>query len=250
MFGATTDHQDSRPEYSATSFDSEFEHPGNIPVLRKSMTCAMEDAMKRIFVLLLLSALLFSCAKSAPKVLLYVRDGSADLEYMLKMEAGVMKDLLEKSGFKVVVATVSGSKLSAGSASLQPDLKLTDVDVAGYAGFIIPCMAAGDTADPKIAPEAVDLVKKAIAAGKPVAAQFGGVSVLAQAGLLKGKKYAFMEQGSGPMFDGAVYGGAGVVKDGLVLTSGVCPYMARARSIKAGTEELTQALVEAINAKK
>jgi putative intracellular protease/amidase len=205
--------------------------------------------MKRVLGLLLLSTFIFSCAKSTPKVLLFIRDGSADLEYMLKMEAGIMKDVLERSGFKVVIVTVSGSALSAGSMQIQPDLKLVDVNVADYAGFIIPCMAAGDLNDPKIPAESVDLVRRAISAGKPVAAQLGGVWALAQAGLLKGKKYARIEQGPSPVFDGAIYSGTGVVKDGLVVTSGICPYMARAGKTKDGTEELTLALVETMKAK-
>jgi protease I len=174
--------------------------------------------MKRIFALLLLSTFVFSCAKSTPKVLLFIRDGSADLEYMLKTEATVMKDVLERSGFKVVIATLNGSALSAGSMKIQPDLKLVDANVADYAGFIIPCMAAGDLKDPKIPSESVDLVKRAISAGKPVAAQLGGVWALAQAGLLKGRKYASTEPAPSPVFDGAIYSGTGVVKDGIVLT--------------------------------
>ena len=205
--------------------------------------------MKRLFALLLLSTFVFSCTKSTPKVLLFIRDGSADLEYMLKTEVGVMKDVLQRSGFRVAIATLNGSALSAGSVKMQPDLKLVDVNVADYAGFIIPCMAAGDLKDPKIPPESVDLVRKAISAGKPVAAQLGGVSALAQAGLLRGKKYASIEHGPSPAFDGAIYSGTGVVKDGLILTSGICPSMARARKLKDGTEELTLALVEAMKAK-
>jgi hypothetical protein len=88
-----------------------------------------------------------------------------------------------------------------------------------------------------------------VSAGKPVAAQLGGVSALAQAGLLRGKKYASIEQGPSPAFGGAIYSGTGVVKDGLILTSGICPYMARARKLKDGTEELTLALVETMKAK-
>jgi len=58
---------------------------------------------------------LVSCAKNTPKVLLFIRDGPADLEYMLQKEVGVMKETLENSGFKVAIATLDGSTLSAGS---------------------------------------------------------------------------------------------------------------------------------------
>ena len=60
--------------------------------------------------------------------------------------------------------------------------------VADYAGFIMPCMAVGLFPGPPVAPEAVAIVKQAVAEGKPVAAQFGSVIILAQAGVLKGKK--------------------------------------------------------------
>ena len=74
--------------------------------------------------------------------------------------------------------------------------------------------------------------------------------VLASAGLLKGKKYAFAAQEESPLFAGATYGGTGVVRDGLVITSAFCPYMARMLKAKDGTEQLTLALVEAMKGKK
>ena len=206
--------------------------------------------MKRFFVALILSILIASCAKSTPRVLLFIRNGSPDLEYMLKREVGVMKDILERSGFKVDVATLDGSNLSAGSINLQPDLKLATVNVAAYAGFIMPCMAAGTLGGQYISGESCALAKKAISAGKPVAAQLGAVWTLAQAGLLKGKKYAYTEEQQYPYFAGATYSGTGVVRDGLILTSGICPYMARERNTNDGTEQLTLALVEAMKGSK
>ena len=206
--------------------------------------------MKRLFIAALLSAFIISCARSSPKVLLFVRDGSVDLEYMLKKEVAVMKDTLERSGFKVVIATFDGSNFSAGSARMKTDIKLADVNVADYAGFILPCMAAGDSSDMKIPPESVALVRKAISAGKPVAAQTGSVWSLAEAGALKGKKYASTAEQKTPNFSGAIYSGTGVVRDGLVLTSALCPYMARVRKVNDGTEQLALALVDAIKGKK
>src|SRR3989337_20112 len=113
-------------------------------------------------------------SRKQQKVLLFIRDGSIDLEYMLKNEAGVIKETLETAGFKVEIATPTGKTISAGSVSLKPDLKITDVSVQQYAGFILPCMAVDDS---KIQPseEAVRMVKEAIAADKPVAAQLGSI---------------------------------------------------------------------------
>jgi putative intracellular protease/amidase len=206
--------------------------------------------MKRLFVLLALSAFIVSCSKNAPAVLLFVRDGSPDLEFMLKKEVAVMKDTLERSGIRVVVATSDGSSFTAGSAKVKADMKLADVNVADYAGFVLPCMAAGNFYNnSQISAESVALVKKAISAGKPVAAQTGSVGVLAEAGLLKGKKYAMALEAKNPSLEGAIYSGTGVVRDGLILTSGICPYMARQRKATDGTEQLTLALIAAIKGK-
>ncbi len=205
--------------------------------------------MKRFLFLLALCTFAASCAKPTPTVLMFIRNGSGDLEYMLKNEVGVMKNTLERSGIKVVVATLDGSSLSAGPVRVQTDLKLADVNVADYAGFILPCMAAGVSLDnPNISAESVELVKRAISAGKPVAAQTGSVVALAQAGVLKGKKFAQLTEPNN--LAGAIYSGTGVVRDGLVITSGICPNMARTMKKPDGTEQLTLVLVEAIKGKK
>ena len=161
--------------------------------------------MKRLFVLLALSTFIVSCSKNTPAVLMFVRDGSPDLEFMLKKEVSVIKDTLERSGIRVVVATSDGSSFSAGSVKIKADMKLADVKVADYSGFILPCMAAGSFyVSSNVSSEPVALVKSAISAGKPVAAQTGSVSVLAEAGVLKGKKYAEPLEVKMPSFAGAV----------------------------------------------
>ena len=209
--------------------------------------------MKRLFILLLLTTVFTSCVKDTPKVLLYIRgDGlkSYDLELMLTKEVAVMKEILEQSGFEVAVATVSGELIVADSTSLKPDLKLDEVNIADYAGFILPCMADSGS----VAPEAVTMVRKAAAEGKPVAAQLIPVAkVLAEAGLLIGKKYAFADEenvnaSTFPVLKSGVYSGTGIVEDGNIITSGVCPFLARMRGRQDGTPELTQTLIEAIRA--
>lgn len=183
-------------------------------------------------------------------VLLFMRSGSADLEYMLKNEVMVMKDTLEKSGFKVVVATLDGSDLSAGSTTVKADIKLAEAKAADYAGFILPCMMVASYPEPEVSPEALNLVKEMVAAGKPVAAQTGSLWTLAKAGLLKGKKYAYPFAEKSPRFEGAIFGGTGVVRDGIILTSGLCPQMARTMKADDGTKGLALALAEAMKAKK
>jgi putative intracellular protease/amidase len=207
--------------------------------------------MKRLLIGILLCAFTLPCAfaPNTPKVLLFMRNAqkSGDLEYMLKKEVGVMKDTLEKSGYKVVVATLDGASVTAGSTTVTADIKLADANVADYAGFILPCLAVPSyPAPPEVSPEAITLVKRAIAAGKPVAEQTGSIWTLAEAGLLKGKKYAYAFEEKSPFFAGATFAGTGVVRDGLILTSGICPYMSLKMKIKDGTEQLALALAAAM----
>ena len=191
-------------------------------------------------------------AEPTSKVLLIPREGnSGDLELMLTKEVGVMVAMLENAGFEVEVATASGTPLVSNNATLKPDLKLADVKVADYVGFIVACMAVGIFPTPPQPPEAVAIVKQAAAQGKPVAAQGGGVQILAEAGILKGKRYAFCEDPLNPRFGpnkdtrfaGATYSGIDVVQDGNIITSGVDPYGGRMWDIPDGTAKLTQLLI-------
>jgi putative intracellular protease/amidase len=206
--------------------------------------------MKKIFTLTLLTLVMAFMSISglhsqeSNKVLLIIRDGSPDLEFMLKEEVGVMKETLEAAGFKVDIATLTGEPISAGSVKLKPDLKLNDVSVRDYDGFILPCMATDPDVASPIPDEIIMLVKGVT--NKPIAAQLGAVQILAKAGLLKDKKYASAIEFDYPYFEGSVLTGTGVVRDGYIITSGICPFMARRDEIKDGTEELANALVKAI----
>ena len=192
-------------------------------------------------------------SEGRPKVLLIPREGySADLEYMLWKEVWPMRFMLMRAGFKVEVATASGFRIISPGRDLEPDLRLDEVKVADYVGFIMPCMAVGGIPGPPVAPEAVAIVKQAVAEGKPVAAQFGSVVILAQAGILKGKKYAFFSDPLKPTprrkftdsrFADAIYSGRGVVQDGNIITSGTCPFLAKVFGAPDGTSKLTQTFI-------
>lgn len=182
-------------------------------------------------------------SQESNKVLLIIRDGSGDLEFMLKKEVKIMKETIEKAGFKVEIATLSGEPISVGSVRLKPDLKISDVSVQDYEGFILPCLAVDDRVVPP-QKEIVTLIKEV--EDKPIAAQLGSIKILAKAGLLKDKKYASAIEFSDPYFESSTLSGAGVVKDGNIITSGICPFMARRDEIQDGTEELAIALVKAI----
>ena len=212
--------------------------------------------IKAVFLALVVLLTLASCGKGEepPKVLLFIRTGSYDLEFMLAEEVGVMTELLEQSGFQVVVATLSGNPIEKDSTNLRPDLGLDDVIVADYAGFILPCMSVNYAYHPEAA---VAMVKTAAAEGKPVAAQHSSILTLAKAGLLVDKKFAFAtsppytEDHFLSLKDG-IHSGTGVVQDGNMITSGLCPYEARdaGKQGGGGTEELTRALIAAMEAKR
>ena len=195
-------------------------------------------------VLALCLVLVPGCAKSEPKqVLMILFEKSEDINYMLTNEAGVMKDMLTKAGFKVVAASDTGQLLGSGDTTFKPDLKIADVKVADYVGVIDPCMARSDGV--ATSPEALALIKDAVAQGKVVAAQLGGVFDLYQVGVLEGKQYAFVDDPS-EYWTGSIYKGDGVVQDGKIITGGVCPFMARDTGKKDTTVELTQKFIAAL----
>ncbi len=174
------------------------------------------------------------------KVLVIVKENSSELELMLTKEVAVITDTLEQSGFEAVVASASEQPMVTAATTITPDLKLKDVKVVDYAGFIIPCMMAPE--DPNVAA----IVKEAVAGGKPVAAQVSSVLILAEAGVLSGKKYAFMTEeraAEHSTLKDAMYSGHGVVQDGKIITSGVCPFGAKRRGLQDGTTELTKVLI-------
>jgi putative intracellular protease/amidase len=198
-----------------------------------------------------LISILISCNKEVPKVLLFIEDNSGNLGYMLTHEVGKMSELLKQSGFEVTIATISGEILKADSITVTPDFKLSEVNINDYAGFIMPCMATGDSI---VTLGEIDFVKKVVSEGKPIAAQLGAVLILAKAGVLNGKKFTFAEEKDNnanlyPEFASGIYSGKGVVQDGIIITSGTCPMMAKILGYQDGTAELTQKLIEEIKAR-
>ena len=190
-----------------------------------------------------------AAAQDLKVLLIAEQDSSLDLEYMLAKEVGVMTEMLEEAGFEVMVATASGQPLAAETTTLDPAYKFAEVKTGEYAGFILPCMAV-EHSEP-IEPELAAILREAVELGTPVAAQFGGIYRLAQAGVMSGKQFAHIEEyAENPELKDAVYSGShGIVKDGNVITSGVCPYAAREYDLPDGTTELTQTLITEMKAR-
>ena len=199
----------------------------------------MATRMVTVTLALALALASSAAARQGGKILMIVsEDESADLELMLTKEVGVMRTLLEQAGFEVVVATATKRPLTAGSARLQPDLKLADVVANDYKALIMPCMA---TMEGTLSREADTLIRQMAAARKPIAAQTGSVALLADAGVLSGKKYALADRF--PDLPDGVRSGDGIVRDGGIITSGICPYMATKSERPDGTSKLTEALI-------
>ena len=111
---------------------------------------------------------------------------------------------------------------------------------------------------PAVSPEAMTIVQKALSNGKPVAANGNAPVVLAEAGVLKGKKYSFIRDPlqateklpfTFPAFQGAIYSGIGLVQDGLIITSGICPTIEKVSGMENGTVKLTKAFIVAVQKK-
>ena len=115
--------------------------------------------------------------------------------------------------------------------------------VADYVGFVVPCLAI--SANSPLNPEIASIVQEAVAQGKPVAAQTSSVIMLGKAGVLSGKKYAYVVEWAGDesYVEGAEYGGSGIVHDGKIITSGVCPFAAQGRGLPDGTTDFVEALI-------
>ncbi len=201
-------------------------------------------AMKRasLILLLVVSLVLSICVSQKPmsagssnKVLLILRErlDSADKQYLGTNEAVMMKSMLEEAGFTVVIASASGRTFLVEDITLESDLTLAEVKIADYAGFIIPCLALGTSV---VKPEEVAIAKQIVAEGKPVAAQRKGVLILAESGVLAGKRYSYKHD---ILSAEGIYSGKGVVQDGKIITSAYCPYHGSLDQ----TVELTQALI-------
>jgi putative intracellular protease/amidase len=225
------------------------------------------QAMRKICVLMMAviiaGGILFplqTFGQSDRRVLMIPREGtSGDLDMAIKMEVGVMLKLFKDAGFQVDIATPSGEPYIGRYGKIEKVQKLSKIKMDNYAGIILVCMAMGAFPGPSVSSETVAIVKEALNTGKPVAATSSASTILAEAGLLNGKKYAYYRDPletdaswslTDQRYKDGIYSGKGVVQDGKIITSGVCPVMA---AYTAGmddcTTEITQKFIVAIGPK-
>jgi hypothetical protein len=194
------------------------------------------------------AAVVVANAEDSPKVFMFVRDGSRDLELMLSQEVGVMTRMIEDAGYSVDIATTSGEPMTIGTITLTPTISLADVEVNDYVGVILPCMAPerGSTMPAKVA----TIIEQAVLQGKPIAASRGSVVELAMAGGIDDRQYAFaaaVDVDKRPEFARGTFLGTGVVRDTNISTSGICPLAARSLDLPDGTVGLTQSFIESLS---
>jgi hypothetical protein len=200
--------------------------------------------MKRSMLKKLLAAVVFStvllsgCARE-PKILLVMRGVPHDPEYCRTRELEVMTRLVEEAGLQVVVAASEEVASLCAGVGLKTDLLLADVKVSDYAGFLLPDM---DTSYAGVDIPILELLRRAAARGKPIAAQHQAVTILSSAGLLEGKHYAYPIA----VFPEGICDGRGVVQDGLIITSSIDPTKAEREGRPDYTAELTRRLIAAV----
>lgn len=126
-------------------------------------------------------------------------------------------DLLRRAGAEVVVASLHGDELVTGRSgiSLKADLALTDVETEEFDLLVIPGGPGvqGLRADGRPA----QLAREFFERNKIVSAICAGPTVLADAGLLAGRKYTSHFSVKGELGESLVE--EKVVRDGLVVTS-------------------------------
>lgn len=129
-----------------------------------------------------------TASASPEKVLVFVRDGSEGIGYMLRKEVEPMLALLKAAGLDPVVSSLPGKSFDGGGRHLDAAFPISAANVGDYAGVLLPCVAAGV---PHSTPaEVARILREAASAGKPIAAQDGAVIFFDGAGLLDGRRYA------------------------------------------------------------
>jgi hypothetical protein len=131
---------------------------------------------------------------------------------------------------------------------LEPDVIFQVVRLRDYQGMIIPRLCRGSLASGwHGSGDEINLVRHAVAAGMPVAAQKGAIIIL---GVLEGRKYAdkFDSSASNRAFQGAIYSGTGVVQDGSIITSSYCATSAKRYGYENGTKEMMRLFIAAVKA--
>lgn len=146
------------------------------------------------------------------KILMIIApEGYQDIEYETP------KRILTKAGHEVITASTKEIAKGSLGGETKVDLLLDQVSPADYAGVIFiggPGSHAYFNHEP-----ALKLAKDFYKTGKITAAICAAPSILANAGILKGKTVtSFPEQRKNLENNGAIHTGSAVERDGLIIT--------------------------------
>lgn len=146
-----------------------------------------------------------------PRVLCLLFPGFEEIETLAPV------DLLRRAGADVVLASVTGDRLVTGRSqvTVQADAALADVAEQAFDLLVVP--GGPGVKALRAQGRAAELVRRFARAGRPVAAICAAPTVLADAGLLAGRRYTahFSVHDELP---GAL-AGERVVEDGPIITS-------------------------------
>ena len=134
-----------------------------------------------------------------------------------EIEAVAPIDILRRAGAEVVVASITGEKLLTGRSNLavQADVLLADVQTEAFDLLLIP--GGPGVKALRADGRAARLAASFVAAGKSVAAICAAPTVLADAGLLAGRRFTAHSSVHAEL--PAALGAERVVEDGPVVTS-------------------------------
>ncbi len=146
-----------------------------------------------------------------PRVLCLLFPGFEEIETLAPV------DLLRRAGADVVLASVTGEKLVTGRSQVTVQADAALADVAGQSFDLLVVPGGPGVKALRAQGRATELVRQFARAGRPVAAICAAPTVLADAGLLAGRRYTahFSVHDELP---GAL-AGERVVEDGPVITS-------------------------------
>lgn len=206
-----------------------------------------------LITLIILIVLPISSQGQSQKILLLAPEDNPEylvIDFMLKIEAGAIIGILEDAGYQVDVVTVSGEPIKVGMTSFQPDHSISEIDVDNYVGLILPSMK--NRRRTQIPAEVSKIIRQFADQDKPIAAQVYGIAWLGEAGVLSGKRFSFVGANvnnirlKNQLKSGISIGKSSIVKDGNIITSGVCPDTAQRFNLPDGTAFLTRMLINAI----
>lgn len=131
-------------------------------------------------------------------------------------EYSVPRTILEKEG---VIISVTSSSLNTVTGSrktkVQPDVKLSDVHTADYDVIVF----VGGYRYESTNADAIRIAQEAVTQNKLLAAICVAPTTLVRAGVLRGKRATTSLPGSVLEAEGAIYTGALVERDGLIITA-------------------------------